>query len=255
MYRNRLSPAIGLSLTLLAAAACADSATAPDSEAPDSQFTADLANGGAAAVEGDIDLAFASVPGVTLGASDRGACPGGPCDSLTVTRSYKYFDAAGVQQTAFNATTTAVVELIATTAGTVARAQRSGSVNRRRDVRMTRPTAASPERVWNGVGSRSEQWQSRADGVERRYTIAASDTVSGMTIRLPRAQNPYPTAGSVVHNVTVTQTREGASTVSKVTTRRTVATFNGTHLVALQVGTRACTLDLDKAKGERVSCE
>jgi hypothetical protein len=263
MPRSRLYATLATAAIALGAQACSDAGTTPGAGAADAELSADVAVGDAATMEGDLDLlsgaaalarASAAV-GDGVRTSLSGDCATVACDNLAVNRTYKYFDAAGAEQGAFNPATTAVVQLTASVTGTIDRPKFTGTVSRKRVVKMTRPTATAAERVWTGTGSRSEQWESTAGAVARSYTLTAVDSVRGVTITVPRSLNPYPTAGTIVHNLAVKQTRDGATTANRGVTRRVTATFDGTHLVQLQVGTNRCTLDLDKAAGERVSCE
>lgn len=253
---------------LLAAAGCGDdSSTAPDNSGVN--ITNDVVVASSDLLRGDLTLlglnegtaslsvapAAAALFPVSLqtsgsgctydAASGRYSCPAGAEGELTVTRSYRYQDATGAAQPAYNAATTAAINFATSAFGQHTGEAVVGSVVRARNVTVSGLAGSETERTWNGSGSDSLDVEVFGATITRRYILRSTVAMINVIYALPRSSNPYPSSGQVQYDVHVTQTADGAQPVSRTATRRVTITFNGTAAVPLTVGLLGCTLYLD----------
>jgi hypothetical protein len=95
--------------------------------------------------------------------------------------------------------------------------------------------------VWTGVGVRIDSSTYTVRNVTRLAAYTAHDTATALTFTMPRADNPYPTSGSIARSLELHFTAGG---FSKTVTRTATVTFNGSSIAQLQVGALTCSLDL-----------
>ncbi|MFL5582998.1 MAG: hypothetical protein ACJ8AO_21740 [Gemmatimonadaceae bacterium] len=230
------SAAVGASLAALATlAACADSPTEPSAQiATDAVVAADLAAAEGEAVAADlgdfVDPSFSA--------------------SRTVARTVTYFDAAGAEMPAYDASLTASVRFDTHVDGARSGTGPNGgtfttAVHRERSRTVTGLAGAETQRTWNGTGAANDTTTHVGALNTRVYTKAVRDTATDVVVLLPRASNPYPASGQVVHHVTGKVTVTGARSETRTFERRVVVTFNGTAAVPVTVGSASCTLHLD----------
>jgi hypothetical protein len=259
MYRN--SARLLFTALVAAAAACADS-TAPARELTDAMLTRDAASDAADATAQDIGqmvgaevlagLPMASSPaGAPAGcswsaATGRFTCPAitNP-DGLTLERSFAFY-AGGVAQQGYDATATDSINFQTAISGTLTRAGRTAWIDAARTMTVSGLAGAETQRSWSGTGTRTDSAHVvTTDEVARRTRIQSVDQISSVVFALPRSANPYPTSGTITHDITMTSVADnGTGTRSRSATRHVVVTFNGTQFASVMVGSTACTLDL-----------
>lgn len=268
MRFQSFSRRIGVAAVVAFAAACSDSAS-PTNQVSDSQATADLAISAGNAIATDVGLlvggetlgmgitfsaardhgsaGLLAIPaGCTQGTDGRYTCTTTTANGLTLTRSFAFYDVAGVIQDRFDATTTASINFQNSISGTVTHDGGTGTISRQRDMTLSGLAGAETQRTWNGTGTGTRNFTHTGDRGTRTYAETSNDTTSAVVFNVPRADNPWPQSGTVVHNMTATATVEGTDhSGSRTFSRRAVVTFNGTANVPLQVGTRSCTLNLE----------
>jgi hypothetical protein len=252
---------------LLTAAACGDGGTAPDNSGVN--ITNDVIVAGSDLLRGDLALlalneGSASLSVARIGtplysvspqtsasgctydvATGRHSCAASAEGQLSVTRSYRYQDAASAAQQAYSPATTAAINFATSAVGQHTGEAVVGSVARSRNVTVSGLAGTETERVWNGSGSDSLDVEVHGATITRRYVMRSTVAVTNVVYGVPRSSNPYPTSGQVQYDVRVTQTADGAQPVSRTATRRVTITFNGTVAVPLTVGMLGCTLYLD----------
>ena len=165
------------------------------------------------------------------------------------TRSYAYADAAGAAQSAYGATTTASANFRWTLAGTITRRRWSGTMARERDVTISGLLGSNSTITVNGTGSTERQRTRFAkDGVDganaiaREYELEGSAVLKDVVTAAIRLPDAWPASGTITRNHSVT--RIDAVNGTRITTRTSVVTFNGTQFVPLIVNGTEFTLDL-----------
>jgi hypothetical protein len=162
---------VALATTLILATACSDS-TAANPRVSDDEATLDLALTAGEAIATDIGLLIAGETdgmSFTAGATRDGdpvrgtagctieggrrVCSGTSTGTLTQTRSFAFYDAAGAVQTAFDPVTTASINFQMTLNGTVTRPNFSATIARERNMTLSGLAGAETERIWNGTGA------------------------------------------------------------------------------------------------------
>lgn len=270
MSRLRLAAA---GLVLLAA--CSDSPTDPTVSAS-AQLNLDVANVAADAVVQDIDVmagmsgevgflgsfivdGMAGIfvppngPGNMNGCGFGGGrytCPPNTANGLTVTREVTFFDAAGATQAAYNATTTARIEIEASVTGDVTRGPWSASIERERSMVITGLEGAETQRTVNGTGQ-EEVHRSRVAGQSpaREYELEGTSTWVNVVIPVRAAGvAPWPLSGTSTRTYTVT-TQNGTQT--ETVTRTVIITFNGTATPPATVNGEPFTINLAQRTAQR----
>lgn len=181
----------------------------------------------------------------TLASDGRHVCTGTGPNGLTITRSFAFYDAASVIQTAFDPATTASINFQLSVAGTLQREGRTATISRSRDHTLSGLAGEETERTWNGTGTGTHNGTATGPRGTRTYALVSSDTTTDVVFALPRTEHPWPMSGTIVHNMTSTATMDGARSGTRTITRRAMVTFNGTASVPLQIGNRSCTLNLE----------
>jgi hypothetical protein len=181
-------------------------------------------------------------------ATNRVECPPVVRSGLTILKSASYKNAAGTVQQAFDSLTNEVNMQIGVT-GTFTHRRDSAqtSVAHTSNRTVTGLAPGSTQRTINSTSAGRESTEG-AD-VAGRYTLlrVGGDTIDGVIIPVTNDSMgaSYPTAGTVIRNITVTLTR---GDVVRSISRREVLTFNGTAtatLVITQNGqTKRCTISL-----------
>ena len=248
---------------LLVVTACSDS-TGTNNRVTDEQASVDLAitAGDAIATDlgflmaGELDgMAFtAGAPrgdGQTAGTGGceprpggRRECGGTVVGTLTHTRSFAFYDAAGAVQTNFDPITTASINFQMSLSGTITRPNMTATISRQRDMTLSGLAGEETERTWNGTGEGSETSTASGERGTRVYVGTTQDTTTNLVLKLPRNENPWPQSGTIVHRMNAVATFEGARSGTRTIAHRAVVTFNGTEIATLQIGTRTCSLNL-----------
>ena len=213
-------------LTTIALAACNDAAGPSAEDLALNEAVAEVAAD--AAIE-DVKQMFFSLPAEPAsGASYDAAAP--PRDfSRTVT----FYDVGGVIMDAYNAETTASINIVVEASGDVAREGWTATVTRSRDLTVAGLEGAETSRTWDGTGSGTVTGSQHTDEHgDRSYDMASSVVIAAVVRGLPREENPWPLSGTITRTVTVTIT-----TADGVVTRgRTVElTFDGTQYAVMMI--------------------
>ena len=175
---------------------------------------------------------------------------------LTVNRSFKFLDASGAVQQAFDTASTNSVNVVTTVSGT--RVHHDGNdtstVDSKSDLTVTGLATGSTQRTVNGTTSGTENSKGLTrDGVAFTSVRTAGDTATGVVIPLQNGRPTYPTAGTIVRSMTATVTKAGQTPTQS--TRREVITFDGNntaHVSVTQDGvTKTGTLSL---VGQGLNC-
>jgi hypothetical protein len=271
---KRLSGIVSLAL-LAALAGCSDGGSnlaEPASDQLNPQVSTDLVAIAADGVAEEVEIMRA--PGFDLRGGFFGA-PGapelGPCgmakasctftrDGLTITRTLTYYDAAGKEMAAYDATQTASVKIASSVKGSVTRETEKGSwtaeVDRSRTMTVSGLQGDEQKRTWNGTGSFSVKRTVVRDGNTRNYEIAG--TLKVTNVEVPRANNEakdrWPTGGTIERAMTVKTTDKDGKPVEF--TRKIVVTFNGTQFATATVtrrdgSTETFQIDLASRRAQR----
>lgn len=173
----------------------------------------------------------------------RFLCPTLTFGPFTFERSFAFFDASGVAQSAFDADLTASANFRSKLTGDISRDSWSASIERTRDLTASGLLGAETQRTWNGTGTSSISRVRVTDGgTTRTYDLDATITYANVVVALPRSQNPWPLSGTVTRTITVTIT--AGEDNGRTITRTATVTFNGTSMVPLTIGDSTFTIDL-----------
>ncbi len=229
-------------LTTIALAACND-ANGPSEE--------DLAlNEAVAAVAADAAIEDVQQMFFNLGAEPAlGASYDAAAPPRNFSRTVTFYDAGGLVMDAYNAETTASMNIVVEMSGDVERDGWTASVSRSRDLTVSGLLGAETSRTWNGTGSGEvSRSQHRDEHGDRTYDMSSSVVIADVVRNFPRDLNPWPVSGTITRTVTVTiTTAEGV-----VTRERTaVLTFNGTQFVILTVNGEEYEVDLAARETDR----
>ena len=167
------------------------------------------------------------------------------------TRTVTFLDAAGLPQDAFNALTTASIEIHVEMDGAVERDGWTATVSRVRDMVVSGLEGEETERTWNGTGTGTTTRSQHTDtaGETRSYGMVSEALIENVVVGLPRAENPWPLSGTITRTVTITITN--GPNGDEVRTRTVVLTFNGTQFVTLIVGDQTYEVDLGARETDR----
>jgi len=229
-----------VALSVIALVACSDTA---GPEGADSLLDALLT----------LDVAMVSADGVVTDVAQhrRGGGPGvggfvfpPPDDIGTVT----YFDAAGNEQEAYDALTTAWIHVLTERMHEGGRDSWSGTVTRTRDMTITGLEGDETTRTVNGTGSStvSRSLHSDTDG-DRSYDMTGSSVISDVVHGVPHEDNPYPLSGTITHDMTAVIVN--GPNGDETRTRHVVITFNGTQFVTMTVDDESFEVDLSTRDG------
>lgn len=239
-----------LAATLLVLAACSDG-TGPRAPSPAdaARLNADVAAVTGAAIASDLAVwagneaaasaAFAGAGAPSAGSCTRSGgvttCTGGREGTLQVTRTVAFFDAAGVAQQGYDATTTARIDFGVDVAGSTTGTQFSSTVDRERSLSLTGLAGAESQRTWNGTGSATVTNTFTGTAGTRTVRIVESDTTTNVTWVVSPTRAAFPASGTVVRRMNATTTLAGDRSATYTAERRVMVTFNGTARVPLEV--------------------
>ena len=229
-------------LTTIALAACNDASGPSEEDLALNEAVAAVAAD--AAIEDVQQMFFNLGAEPALGASYDAAAP-----PRNFSRTVTFYDAGDLVMDAYNAETTASMNIVVEMSGDVERDGWTASVSRSRDMTVSGLLGAETSRTWNGTGSgevsRSQHSDEHGD---RTYDMSSSVVIADVVRDLPRDLNPWPVSGTITRSVTVTIT-----TADGVVTRERTAvlTFNGTQFVILLVNGEEYEVDLDARETDR----
>lgn len=163
--------------------------------------------------------------------------------TLTVTRSYAFWDANNVSQDHYDALLTAKANIQTHIAGERSGESWSGSIDRTRDMTATGLLGTETERTWNGTGTSNVTRSRHTDsGEERSYDISCTLTVVNVVVPVPHGDQHFPLSGTITHHCTITF--EGGPRDGQSVERTATVTFNGTTSATVTVGDRTFDIDL-----------
>jgi hypothetical protein len=181
-------------------------------------------------------------------------------DGMTVTRTLTYYDAAGKEMAAYDATQTASVKIVSQVKGSVTRETEKGSwsaeIDRSRTMTVSGLQGDEQKRTWNGTGAFIVKRTVVREQTSRNYEITGALKVTG--VEVPRRNNeskdPWPLAGTIERTMTVSTTDKDGKPVSF--TRKVVVTFNGTQFASATItrrdgSTESFQIDLATRKAGR----
>ncbi len=228
---HRMKSGAVLTLSLLALAACSDTAGLESSS--EDNLTLDVAMIAADAAIGD----FGDLGRVFGG----GPHPGG-------THTATFYDADGNEQDARDPLTTASIHLVIESSHEFSRDSWSGTGTRSRDLLITGLEGEETTRTVNGTGS-SAVTRSRhtdADGT-RTYDMSSTSVIEDVVHPVPRTDDAWPLSGTITRNVTINVINGPDGDVTK--TRTVVITYNGTNLPTMTVDGEPFEVDLSTRSG------
>ena len=196
---------------------------------------------------------YAPAAGCTLNASTgRFDCPPVTNNGLTLTRSFAFYNAAGVLMSKFNDTTTASINVTTTETGVRPTATGADTISGTRNMTVTGLAGHNTTRIWNGTGSRAVGGYYTDSAASRTYDNSETTMFTNIVVSLPRSSNPYPASGSIARQVnSVGTVTKGGKSRTLTTSRTVTVTFNGTEFVPMTVGTTSYTLDLATGKATK----
>ena len=163
--------------------------------------------------------------------------------TLTVSRSYAFFDAANASQQAYDALLTARANIVTDIEGSASGEHWSATVDRHRDLNVTGLAGTETQRTWNGTGTSSATRSRHNDeGAERSYDIDCALTIAGVVVPVPNGTPRFPLSGTITRQCRVTF--NGGPRDGQTVERTAVMTFNGTSTATLTVGDKTFDVDL-----------
>jgi len=235
---------------LLAAGTLAGFAACKDALAPilDQELAADIAASAGDAIAADVAEAIGNeIFGGFAPPSDVLASPADDSvrNTFNATRSRTCYNATGGVVANCGAGTTSM-KITLSFDGTRTGPNWSGAVHRTRTDSIHGLGQGSSSRFHNARGTSNDTTSFTRDSSLRRFAESSIDSIVNLTFQLPRASNPWPTAGQIIKNVTASISITGKINESRSLTRRVVVTFpaDAQGNVTLQVGTMTCQLNL-----------
>ena len=178
----------------------------------------------------------------------RVTCPDVTRRGLTVSRSFAFTDATGTAQAAPNSSTNTINEQI-TVSGTVSRhdGNITSTIQHKSDRTVSGLAAGSTQRTVNGASKGTENSSGKTeDGTSFTASRVVGDTTTGLAIPLQDGRPTFPTAGTVIREMTATIAVDGKAPVTK--SRREVITYDGSSTAKVVITkngtTKNCTLPL-----------
>ena len=223
-----------LTLTLLALAACSDTAGLESSF--EENLTLDIAMIAAdAAIDefGDLGRVFEG---------------GGPTSG---THTATFYDADGNEQEARDPLTTASIHLVVESSHEFSRDSWTGTGTRSRDLWITGLEGEETTRTVNGTGSSNmtRSQHTDADGTTRSYSMVGTSTRVDVVHPVPRTDDSWPLSGTTTRDVTITVINGPDGDVTK--TRRVVMIYDGTQWPDMTVDGEPFEVDLSTRSGRR----
>lgn len=165
------------------------------------------------------------------------------------SRSVQFFDAAGVEQAAYDELTTDSIYMTMEMNREIERDGWSASVERTRELSVTGLEGVEATRTVNGFGSemitRSRHSEERGF---REREITGTRTMEDVVHAVPFEDNPWPLSGTITREMTVTVTTEQGV---RTHTRTVVITFNGTQFPEMTIDGEPFEVDLAARERER----
>lgn len=243
--------------------ACGEGATGPDAATP--LLNADLAVVIADDAGEDVDIMrepvfFTSMsPAFGPGNGDlnptncvynpltqRLACLPVTRGSLTITRSYMFWNASNVVQQAYDALLTAKANIQTRVQGERSADRWSATIDRFRDLTVTGLAGEETQRTWNGSGTSTVTRSRHTDDGDRSYEISCTLEVANVVVPVPNGSDRFPVSGTITRRCTITF--EGGPRDGQTIERVAVVTFNGTQTATLTVGDRTFDIDLKERR-------
>ncbi len=223
----------------LATAACDDAITEPDT-IDDAAVRADAALVAADGMFQDLSI-FQDLGLPGFGLAPAVAAPSG--GSFTFTRTVTFFDAAGAEMDAFDPVGTASILVVADATGTRDMPFWNATIERHREYSVSGLEGLETERTTSGTGTEAvSRSRHPDDAVERTYDMTAAVTYDAVVHGVPRAEFPYPLAGTITRQVHVL-VKEGDAVLGQrdVTV---VITFDGSQYATVDADGDTWTVDL-----------
>ncbi len=256
-----------LAVALVVAAACSDDPTGPGTG---SSVNLDVAMIAADATAEDIDVMAGmdgqigsfSISASLLSPPDRPSvngcpfglgrfnCPAGSRDGLDVERTVTFRDAAGAAQAAYDALTTASIDVVASIDGDVTRGPWSAEIHRTRTFTVSGLAGTETTRTVNGTGTDDVSRSRHAEGgPTRSYDLVGTSAAVNVVIPV-RGEGvaPWPLSGTITRNFTITPTGDNAG---PPVTKTIVITFNGTANVIGTINGEEFTINLAARRAVR----
>jgi hypothetical protein len=202
---------------------------------------------------GQLMAGYAPATGCTLNSSTgRFDCPPVTNNGLTLTRSFAFYNAAGVLMSKFNDTTTASINVTTTETGVRPTATGADTISGTRNLTASGLVGHNTTRLWNGTGNRSVGGYYTDSAASRTYDHTETTMFTNIVVTLPRTANPWPTSGSIARQASgVGTVTKGTKSRTFTTSRTVTVTFNGTEFVPMTVGSTNYTLDLATGKATK----
>ena len=243
---------LGVLAAAAAFAGCSESTNPVVTTVSDAQVAADIANTTGEAMATDVSELVTDDIALPAPSFNLDNPPG-----VSVTRTRVCYG-GGVVQAACNATTTDSVHLTLQIDGSASRTNvtphgtesMTAAFHRSRAVSITGLTGTETSRTHNAVGSGSDTttFSGTADSTSRSRTLttAGTDSVVGLVFTLPHSSNPWPTAGTIIRNVSGKVVITGPNAGERTFTRRVVVTFpaDAQGNVSIQINAKSCQLNL-----------
>ena len=171
--------------------------------------------------------------------------PGGPGafqGELSGTRAVSFYDAAGVEQAAYDETTTASVHVLHDVEGSIERDRFSAEISREREMVVTGLEGEETHRTWNGSGS-SSMLRSGVleDGTERSHAAEGSFAFTDVVVPVPGSADRWPVSGTISRSMVMTRTGPDGSVTREVEIE---ITFDGTSIASAVVNGEVMEIDL-----------
>ena len=193
---------------------------------------------------GDLNPLNCSYNATTQRVECPGVVRGG---TLTITRSYAFWDANNVPQDHYDALLTAKANIQTTIEGERTGEFWSGSIERFRDMTVTGLLGTETERTWNGTGTSVVTRSRHTESGDRSYEISCDLTVENVVVPVPNGTPRFPLSGTITHHCVITF--DGGPRDGQTVERTAIVTFNGTALATVTVGNR--TFDINLATRHR----
>ena len=164
--------------------------------------------------------------------------------TLTITRSYAFWDASNTPQNHYDALLTAKANIQTHITGERTGDNWTASIDRTRDMTVTGLAGTETQRTWNGTGTSTATHSRHNDsGDERSYNISCTLTVADVVVPVPNGDTPhFPLSGTITHNCTITFV--GGPRDGQTVQRTATVTFNGTATATVNVGGKSFDIDL-----------
>ena len=167
----------------------------------------------------------------------------------TGSRSVQFFDAAGVEQVAYDELTTDSIYMTMEMNQEITRSDWSASVMRTREMAVSGLEGVETTRTINGNGSEQVYRTQVPEGPGlRELEMVGARTMEDVIHAVPIAEYPWPLSGTITRVMTVTVTTEQGT---RSHTREVVVTFNGTQYPEMTIDGQPFEVDLAALPHER----